>query len=275
MKRSRIILALLAVMMIAMLLTGCLEVEMKINANGSCQLTYVIDMKAIEELGGGSLGDEYSPEQMEESFKESIEAMNDEAGKKIASLKSYKYDKGKKKITAVMTISDINKMGDGAFFGTVKEFKKDNEAALDNLIGKNKKSVDADKVDNKLSVAYLPMGGEELSMAVVTMIVPGTIEYVADGGDIEKNNTAVFESGNALVVFKKGGGGFPVWLLILVALVLIGFFLMKKKPATTTAYAPAPQPAPVQPSVSPVSNVPAAEPVQTAEPVVTDDNPNT
>ena len=43
-------------------------------------------------------------------------------------------------------------------------------------------------------------------MVEVTVTVPGNIEYVTDGAEVEKKNVAVFSGQNPLVVFKKSGG---------------------------------------------------------------------
>ena len=241
MKRINKVLSLATLILVAIMLTGCLSIDMKVGKNGSLDMTYTIDTSQTQGMM---------------SFKDS-------ADKKIAKLKSVKENKSKKTVTAIITVSDINKMGDGSFFGTVKEYRKNKGYGLDDLVNTRDKSVDEKKVSDKLQMVYFPMGGtEEYGLVEVTVTVPGNIEYLTDGAEVDKKNVAVFSGQNPLVVFKKGGR-FPFWLILIIAAVVVGYFMMKKKssssPVSTTPVAGTSQ-GPVQ---APPQNVaPQAPPVQ-------------
>ena len=224
MKRVKSILSLLALLMIAVMLTGCLSIDIKVNKNGSLDMTYTINTSQTESL--------MPADDIEKAIKESVDDMNGKAKKKIVKLKDIKQDKKKKTITAKLTVSDINQMGDGSFFGTVKEYRKNGGAGLNNLVNAKGKEVEADKISDNMQVVYLPMGAADgYSMIEVTMSVPGSIQYITDGGEIDKKDTAVFNSQNPLVIFKKSGG-FPFWLLIIFAAAVVFFMMKKKSPAT-------------------------------------------
>jgi energy-coupling factor transporter transmembrane protein EcfT len=241
MKKYKVLFLLVALLLLMTMLTGCISITMKVNGNGSCDLTYTIDTSMTEGI--------FDKTYIEESIKDGIDDMNDEAGKKIAKLKSFKENKGKKTITATISISDINKAGDGAFFGKVKDYLKDDYNSLGSLMDKKEKRVDTEDVKGNLHMVYLPFGQtSEYGMAEVTVIVPGKIEYVTRGAEITKNNTVVFSGQTPLVVFKKGGG-FPVWLLIIIVVILVAFFMSKKKKS--------PYVSPAQVNVNPTNQTPS------------------
>lgn len=235
MKRAKKLMTLIALLLAAFMLTGCLSVDMKINKNGSMDLAYIIDLSVTQGLLARS--------DIEEAIKESVDDMNDKAGKEIAKLKSVKENKGKKTLTATIHVSDINKMGDGTFFGTVKNYHKGNGTGLDNLVDSKGKSIDQKKINDKLNMFYIPMGGtEQYGLFTVTVTAPGSIKYISSGGDIEKSNKAAFNGQDILVVYSKGGG-FPFWLVIIAALVVLFFVFKKKKPASSpdiSSFSPAP-----------------------------------
>lgn len=259
MKRVKKIISLLSLIMMVVMLTGCLSIDMKVGKNGSLDLTYTIDTTQTQGM--------MSFKEIEKAIEDSVDSMNDTADKKVAKLKSVKENKGKKTITAIISVTDINKMGDGSFFGTVKEYKKESGTGLNNLVNTKDKSVKEDKVSDKLQVVYFPMGGtDQYGLVEVTVTVPGKIEYITDGGEIDKKGTVVFSGQSPLVIFKKGGGGFPFWLLIIIAIVVVFFMISKKKPSSApinvTQVAPV-APAMDAPVQQPVQNViPQAPPVQ-------------
>lgn len=252
MKRVNKLISLLALIMMVVMLTGCLSIDMKVSKNGSLDMTYTIDTTQTQEI--------MSFKDIEKAIKDSVDGMNDTADKKIAKLKSVKENKSKKTITAIINVTDINKMGDGSFFGTVKEYRKDKSTGLDNLVNTKDKSVDEEKVSDRLQMVYFPMGGtEEYGLVEVKVTVPGNIQYITDGGEIDKKNTVVFSGQNPLIVFKKSGG-FPFWLLIIVAVVVVFFMISKKKPTSAPITEAPASGAPVQPPVQ--SAVPQSPPIQ-------------
>ncbi|MGI6084882.1 MAG: hypothetical protein ACOYIF_05490 [Acetivibrionales bacterium] len=258
MKRIKNILSFTSILLIVVMLTGCLSVDMKVKKNGSLDMTYTIDISQTQGM--------MPTKDIEKAIEDSVDDINDRAGKKIAKLKNVKTSK--KNITASVSISDINDMDDGSFFGTVKEYRKNDVYGLDNLVNTKNKQVDEDKVSDKLHMVYFPMGGtEQYGLVEITVTVPGNIQYVTDGADIDKKSTAVFSGQNPLVVFKKGGG-FPVWPLLIVVAGLVIFFMTKKKkpaaPINTTPVSAAPMQAPPQ---SPQNAAPQAPQAPQAQPV--------
>ena len=246
MKRIKKVISLITLLLLAVMLTGCLTVDMKVNKNGSVDMTYTIDTSQTQGM--------MSFKDIEKAIEESVDGMNATDDKKIAKLKSVKENKNKETVTAIINVTDINKMGDGSFFGTVKAYRKDKGTGLDNLVNTKDKDVDEKKVSDKLQMVYFPMGGtDQYGMVEVKVTVPGSIQYVTDGGEVKKN-TAVFSGENPLVVYKKSGG-FPIWLLLIIIAVLVVFFMTKKKkPASTPV------------NVVPATGTPVQAPVQNAAP---------
>jgi hypothetical protein len=248
------------------MLSGCLSIDMKVGKNGSLDITYTIDTSQT----GGMV--EFKD--IKKAIEESVDSINDTADSKIAKLKSVKENKSKKTITAVIEVKDINKMNDGSFFGTVKEYRKESGIGLDNLVDTKDKSVDKKKISDNLHMVYFPMiGADQYSLMEITVTVPGSIKYITDGGEITKKSTALFGNQYPLVVFKKGGG-FPFWLLIIAAVAVFLILSGKKKPSAAPA-APVVD-APVQPPVQagPVEPTVQAGPIEPQPPVPDDTNNN-
>lgn len=260
MKRVKKLVALTTLLLIAFMLTGCLSIDMNVKKNGSVDITYTIDASQLQGL--------ISTEDIKQTIEESVDDINDTAGKKIAKLKSVKEKNGT--ITAILNVSDINDMNDGSFFGKVKEYRKDSGKGLNKLVDSKDKSIDEDKVSNNLHMVYFPMDGlDEYGLVEVTVTVPGSIKYITSGGEIEKGNTAVFNGQSPLVVYKQSGG-FPIWL-ILIVIIAIGFVFLrsKKKPSASTPVAspvnvtPTGEASLQMPVQASVSELPVEPPVET------------
>ena len=232
MKTVKTLFVVLTVLLITALLSGCISMELKVNKDGSCEAAYIIDASQFD----GFL----TVDQIEESFKQSVEETNTKAGKTVAVLKSVKENKKDDTITVTVSISDINEMEEGAFFGTVKEYRRESGVGLDALMDKREKAMAAEYIPDDLHMVFLPMsGGEDFSFIEVTITVPGTIEYLTHGADLEKGNVARFKGKTALVVFKIGGGGFPVWIIPIAAIILIILLMIiMRKPSAAPVVSP-------------------------------------
>lgn len=228
MKKSNGIMIMLSVVLMAAMLTGCITVEMKVNGNGSCDLTYTIDTSGL-----------MSGNEVEKTLKETIETYNQRAGKKVATLKGVKEDKSKGVITAVISVTNLNDIGDGSFFGTVRHYRMKDGVGLDGLVDTKGRAVAGKDIPEDLYVVYTPgFEQETYGLLEVTIIVPGSIQYLTSGAEIQKSNTARFSGEIALVVFKKSGGGFPYWILILAGAIFIIYFVMKRKPTVAPVVSP-------------------------------------
>lgn len=231
MQSAKRFIAFLAVVMVAAMLTGCLEVEMKVNSDGSCDVTCIIDVSQLEGM--------MSESDVENAIQESVENINDTAGKTIAKLISVKENRKEGTMTATISITNLNEMGDGSFFGTVKQYRQQSGAGLDDMMDKKGKKVDEANIPDNLYLVYSPMTeGDAYGLIDVTVIVPGSIEYLTSGGEIRKNNEARFSGMTALVVFKKSGGGFPYWIVFIAAAIFIIFLAIKKKPTVAAVVSP-------------------------------------
>jgi len=256
MKSRKKVLYVVTMVLVAIVLTGCLSIDMKVGRNGSLDMTYTIDTSQTQGM--------VSFKDIEKIIEDSVNGMNDSAGKKVAKLKSVKENKGKKTVTAKISVSDINKMDEGCFFGTVKEYRKKNGTGLDNLVDTKDKSVDEKKVSDKLRMVSFSMSGtEQYGLVEVTVTVPGKIQYITNGGEIEKKNIAVFNGQKPLVVFRKSGG-FP-WLLLIIAVIVVAYFYKKKK-SPSVAINTTPADGGSQPPVeaSPLNIASQESPVQTS-----------
>lgn len=231
MKTTKKLFVILAVVIAAAMLTGCLAVELKVNNDGSCDVTYTIDISQLQGL--------MSKSDVEKSIKESVEDMNRTAGKTIAKLKNVKENKKEKTITASISIANLNEMGDGSFFGTVKQYRQQGGFGLDDMMDKKERAVNKADIPDDLYLVYSPMSeGDEYGLVDITIVVPGRIEYLTDGGELEKNDTARFSGETPLVVFKKGGGGFPVWIIPPFAAIFIMFIVIKRRPSAAHVVSP-------------------------------------
>lgn len=228
MKKSKRFMTILSVILMTAMLSGCIAVEMRVNGNGSCDITYTIDTSGL-----------LSKSEVEKTIKEIVEKQNQRAGKNVAILKSIKEDKEKGIITALLSISNINDMGDGSFFGTVRHYRMKDGTGLDGLVDKKGRAVNEKDIPEDLYVVYTP-GFEQESYGIIklTIIVPGDIQYLTGGAEIQKSNVAYFSGETALVVFKKGGGGFPYWILLLAGAIFIICLIMKRKPTIAPVVSP-------------------------------------
>ena len=91
MKTVKTLFVVLTVLLITALLSGCISMELKVNKDGSCEAAYIIDASQFD----GFL----TVDQIEESFKQSVEETNTKAGKTVAVLKSVKENKKDDTIT--------------------------------------------------------------------------------------------------------------------------------------------------------------------------------
>ena len=265
MKKFKRLACILAFILVIFTLTGCLSIEMNVKKNGGLDLVYIIDTSKTEGL--------ISADDIKSTIEETVNAMNSGSDKKVAVLKGVKENKNKKNITATINVKDINEMGDGNFFGTVKEYRKDYGEGLDNLYNKKNEKVEEKKIPNNRQMVSFPMAGtEQYGLVTVTVNVPGPIEYIAPGGEITGKSTATFDGQNLLVVYKKGGGSPLLFLIIVVA--VVAFLLLKKKKPTSTPenYVPsAVTEAPVQDTtanIKPQDTVVTTQPEPQASPVV-------
>ncbi|NLX64926.1 MAG: hypothetical protein GX022_09180 [Clostridiaceae bacterium] len=152
MKRLKRVLYVVTMVLVSIVLTGCLSFDMKVGKNGSLDMTFTIDTSK------GMM----SFKEIEKAIEDSVDNMNDFAGKNVAKLKSVKEDKDKKIVTAKISVSDINKMDEDSFFGKVKEYRKKNGKGLNNLVDVKDNSVEEKKVSGNLHMVYFSMSGTEM-----------------------------------------------------------------------------------------------------------------
>ena len=93
MKRIKKAISLITLLLLAVMLTGCLTVDMKVNKNGSVDMTYTIDTSQTQGM--------MSFKDIEKAIEESVDGMNATDDKKIAKLKSVKENKNKETVTAI------------------------------------------------------------------------------------------------------------------------------------------------------------------------------
>lgn len=230
MKRSKKILVLFAVLMMTVMLSGCIEVEMKVNKDGSCDMSYTIDLEQFDGM--------MTREDLEVAIEESVNDMNKTAGKEITVLKDTIYDEDEDTLTAVITITNINDLDDDSFFGKVKDFR-DGDVDLSDMMDAKGKAAKEDKIDDDLNVVYFKMfDDDEYGIYTITVIVPGAIAYVSDGANIESSDTVVFKGQSPIVVYKQGGN-MPILVVSVIAgVIILGIlfvtFGIKKSSATAT-----------------------------------------
>lgn len=240
-----------------MLLTGCINIEMKVNKDGSCDLKYEIKTEGMISLS-----------EVKDQLQNGVDEMNKDADKTVAKLKSVKEKDGT--ITAIISISNISYMEEDAFFGKYSDFDKKYPGELETLVdAKSGKPIDkpALKGTGGLNVVMLPgvdTGGVDL--LGFTMILPGSVKYMSSNVTVIDDKTVSLGGGYGVVLYKRGGGG-AGWLiivLIIVAVAAVGFVLLgkNKKGSPSAGYTPAPAAAPG----APVQAGTAAYPGPTAAP---------
>jgi hypothetical protein len=234
----------------ALLLTGCISIEMKVNKNGSCDIKYEIKTEGMVSLA-----------EVKKQFESGIDETNKAAGKNVAKLKNIKEKDGT--ITANISISNISYMEDGAFFGKYSEFDKEYPQKLEALVdAKSGKSVEKSKIKgtgglNAVMLSGMDTGGGELTK--FTMILPGSVKYTSSNVSVIDDKTVSLGSGYGVVLYKSGGGaGWLIIVLIIAAVVVVGFVILGKKKKA----APAPAAAPAVPyqAGTPAAPAPAAAP---------------
>lgn len=205
----------------AMLLTGCISIEMKVNKNGSCDLKYEIKTEGMISLS-----------EVKQQLQNGIDELNENAGKTVAKLKSIKEKDGT--ITANISVSDISLMDEDAFFGKYSEFDKKYPEELKTLVdAKSGKPIDKPALKgtgglNVVMLSGMETGGGDLMS--FTMILPGAVKYTSSNVTVIDDKTVSPRGGYGAILYKRGGGG--GWLLIvliIIAVAAIGFVLLGKK----------------------------------------------
>jgi hypothetical protein len=236
------------------LLTGCINIEMKVNNNGSADIKYEIRTENMVSL-----------KEIENQLKSGIEETNDAAGKKVAKLKSVKEKDGT--VTAEISVNNISYINPDAFFGKYSDFEKDFSSSLNGLReAKSGKAVEKDKLKgtgglNVVRVKGMSTGGGELTK--FTLKVPGDIKYVSSNVTYVDSKTVTLDGGYGIVLYQRGGGaGWLLYVLIIAAVVVVAvmFIGKKKKTDSPAAFSAAPAAAPVHAGAEtgPTSAAPSA-----------------
>jgi len=214
--------------MFALLLAGCIKIEMKVNKDGSCDLKYEIRTE-------GMIGSDEVKTQLENSIKQA----NDEAGKNVAKLKGFKEKDGV--ITANISLSDISYMGGDAFFGKLSDFEKEYPGYLDELMeAKKGEYVSRDKIKgagrlNVVRVSGVTAGSGDIIEFKV--ILPGTVKYISSNVTLVDSKTVNVNSGYGIILYERGGGaGWLVYVIVIaiVVVVLISVFGNKGRRKSST-----------------------------------------
>lgn len=225
MKATNAIFAVLAVVMAAAMLSGCLSMAVKVNRNGSCDVTYIIDVSRPQ--------NNFSQNDAEKTAIECIDEINRRAGKNVARLKGVRENRNENKITVTISVSNINELGDGSFFGTVGQYRRAGGRGLENLTDADGKKACSGDIPDNLYLFYMPVSDNEpCEITEVSVNVPGRIKYLTEGAGLERKNVARFRDTALLVIFRKGETGLPVWIIPTAAIILIITFLIKRKPTT-------------------------------------------
>jgi hypothetical protein len=232
----------------AMLLTGCVSIEMKVKKNGSCDLKYEIRTEGMVRLSD-----------VKKQLQNSIDEANENAGRNVAKLKDVKEKDGT--VTAKISISNVSFIDDGAFFGKYSEFSKEYPEKLETLVdAKSGMPIERDGIKgtgglNVIMLSGMETGGGDL--LDFKLILPGTVKYMSSNVSVIDDKTVSLSSGYGVVLYKRGGGaGWLLYVLIIAAAAVVVLVLLgkKKKGSSTADFAAAPAEAPVQtPAAAPVA----------------------
>ena len=223
----------------ALLLAGCIDIEMKVNNDGSCDLKYEIRTEGMVSLSD-----------VREQLESSIEDMNSGAGKKVAKLKDIKEKDGR--IIANISVSNVSYLAGDAWFGKYPDFVKEYPDYVERLYdAKSGEPVSADKIRgagglNVVKVDGMDTGGGDLSK--FTLILPGEVKYMTSNVTMIDSKTVTVGGGYGVVLYSRGGGaGWLVCVLVIAAIAVVVIVLAgkKKKGAPSVSFTAAPGAAPV------------------------------
>jgi|LSQX01.1.fsa_nt_gb hypothetical protein len=206
-------------LMLALLMTGCVSIEMKVNDNGSCELKYEIETKGLP----------IEFKDVKKQIEETIEAANDEAGKKVIKLKSIKEKKDK--ITADVTVENVSYIDSGAYFGKLSDFEEEFPNTLDYLWdAKNDDMIETEDIKgaSKLNVVKVAGLDNEGMLTKLVLTLPGSVKYISSEVTLIDDNTVEIAGGYGVVVYQRGGGaGWLIYVLIIVVIVAVAVIVFK------------------------------------------------
>lgn len=233
----------------ALLLTGCISIEMKVKNNGSCDLKYEIKTEGMVGLA-----------EVKKQLQSSIDEANESAGKDVAKLKNVKEKDGT--ITANISISNVAFLDDEAFFGKYSDFKKEYPDKLVNIWeAKSGEPVNADDIKgagrlNVVMVAGMESGGGDLTE--FNIILPGDVKYMSSNVWMIDSKTVSMDGGYGFVMYQRGGAGWLLYVLIIAIIVVAVIVIIGKKKQNKSSAATAATPtAPAAPMVA--ATTPAAD----------------
>jgi len=225
-------------LMFSLLLAGCINIEMKVSNNGSCDLKYEINTQGMVSLA-----------EVKKQLESGIDEANSSAGKKVAKLKGVREKDGK--IIANISLSNISYMSSDAYFGKYSDFEKKFPEYLEGLYdAKTGDQVSREKIKgagglNAIKIAGINTGGGDLTS--FRLILPGKVKYFTSNVKMIDDKTVTVGGGYGVVLYQRGGGaGWLVIVLVIAAAAAVVFVLAgsRKKGSSSVSSAADPATAP-------------------------------
>ncbi len=184
--------------------SGCVDVEMKINQNGSSEIKYTITKN--DPFFNSTKKD---PSKIKAQIKNQINQINQRAAKKVVQLKNLTVNNDF--IAATIYLSDLNLTNQNIKHQSLKNWLAENQSTnVINLKSKKFESI------NELNKNYQILKFDGIAISSLKVTVPGIITHLSSNGSSLKKDSAILSAGTGIIIYKKPSFAAKFFLCLLV-----------------------------------------------------------
>ncbi|WP_218076104.1 hypothetical protein [Desulfuribacillus stibiiarsenatis] len=212
----------MSAMLLVMLLTGCADIQVSLNPDGSGKATYTI--------ATGSL---IPPEEVKKELEKEIAKINTEVGKQVIKVNSISTKNNA--FTANLEFENVTQLDKSYLLVTVEDFMDYKPSLLNNLKDQNNNNVSKDELEKYKDYALLNINNFDKNSVGLVITLPSNVEYMSEGVlfvDGKKNKIRI-DGRNTIVIYKAKGSNI-INYLIAILLIVAGYFIYRKYVAHKT-----------------------------------------
>ena len=189
--------------------SGCIDVEMKINNNGSSEIKYTI-------IKNNAL----TVQNIKDEINKQINKINLRNNKKVAQLKNITIKEDH--IEAVVNFSDLSLVDQNISHQSIKKWLKNNQTTTVINV-KNGQSESINKINKNYQIISIN-GFGIYSINSLKIIIPGEITHLSKNCSLIEKNRAELKAGIGILIYKKPSFAVKIFFI----LVLVIFILLLK-----------------------------------------------
>lgn len=220
--KKKVVILFSALVLMAAVLSGCVNVDMDLKDNGSCDLKYLIDN-----------GTSMNFNDVQNHIKKQVDEANKKAGKEIIKIESLNDRNGK--VEASFSVKDLNDLNSFSFFGSYKDFRKKYPDRVtevkDASKGEKLKVSDIKEIkDTRVLLLSLSDLGVSGLLTELKVSMPDKVLFTSVNVKMVDEDTVRCTTGDIFVAVE-GKTNYTVIVLVLVLLALVGggFYYFKRK----------------------------------------------